>query len=865
MSVAGVTQDRGPDAAGPIGAPDANAGGAAANIRAGSFLATVPASARDWRVAIIVVALSLVGFFCVLPFASVPLARSPAFIASYEAALTSNDLITAIVLFGKFARLRSPALLLLACGYLFAAFMIVAHALTFPGVYAPSGLLGAGSQSTAWLYVFWYGGFPLFVLAYAFFRGREQREGRHGFASATAITVAVAGIAALVCGLTALATAGMDLLPVLTVNGRFSPLTETGVTPTVWLLSLTALIAVWRRQQHMKLDVWLMVVLCAWLLDIALSALVSSARFDLGWYAGRSYGLLASTFVLGVVLLESAWLRDRLAAAQGELADRAQELERRVRGRTDELRRANETLTTEIAERRLAERELVSTRSFLDAIIESLPAMLLVKEATTGKVVYLNRAGEELTGIERAEIIGKTAVEVMQKGDASVVGLHDTKAMASDKPYETFEHSVHTRKRGERRLRVKKLTVPDEHGAPKYLLAFCEDVTEQRQTEEQLRHAQKMEAVGQLTGGLAHDFNNLLAIIIGNLDVLAELDRDPERHELVQAAIDAAVSGSDLTRRLLAFARRQPLQPAQVDLNDLLESISRLLRRTLGENIEIVLHLDGSIPPILVDRVQLETAIANLANNARDAMPKGGRLTIATRMTALDEDYANDHAEVAPGNYVVIEISDSGEGMSAEILGRIFEPFYTTKEAGKGTGLGLSMVFGFMKQSSGHINVYSEPGCGTTFRLYLPPTTAAAADIVVEAPPLQLAEPARETVLVVEDNPKLREIVVKQLSGLGFDVAEADNAERALDIIALRGGVDLLFTDVVLPGGMDGCALAREVMARSPRAKILLTSGFPGARLNDMQGVGTNMRLLSKPYRRDDLTRAVREVLAGGS
>jgi CheY-like chemotaxis protein len=199
--------------------------------------------------------------------------------------------------------------------------------------------------------------------------------------------------------------------------------------------------------------------------------------------------------------------------------------------------------------------------------------------------------------------------------------------------------------------------------------------------------------------------------------------------------------------------------------------------------------------------------------------------------------------------------------MSAEVLGRIFEPFYTTKETGKGTGLGLSMVFGFMKQSSGHINVYSEPRRGTTFRLYLPPTIGVA-DTVAEAPTLQPAEATSETVLVVEDNPKLREIVVKQLRRIGFDVIEADNAQGALDIIALRGGVDLLFTDVVLPGEMDGCALAREVMARSPRSKVLLTSGFPGARLNDMQGVGTNMRLLSKPYRRDDLTRAVREVLA---
>ncbi len=864
MSVAGVPQDLGPNAPDMIFSADADAGCEAANIRAGSFLATTAASAKDWRVAFIVIGLSLIGFFCVMPFARVPLVRNPAFIASYEAALTINNLITAMVLFGKFTRLRSRALLLLGCGYLFAAFLIVPHALTFPGVYAPNGLLGSGSQSTSWIYVFWYGGFPLFVMAYALLRGPEQSGDRNDSRPAVAITVAVAATAALVCGLTALATAGMDMLPVLIVSGNFSRSIMTGVSPAVWAISLAALVAICLRKQHTKLDVWLVVVMCAWLLDIALSAIVSSSRYDLGWYAGRCFGLLASTFVLGVVLLESGWLRDRLAAAQNELADRASELERRVRERTDELRHSNATLTTEIAERRLAEAELVGTRSFLDAIIESVPAMLLVKEAKTGKIVYLNRAGEELTGIERGEIIGKTANEVMQKGDAGVVGLHDMKAMASDKPYETFENTMNTRKRGERRMRIKKLTVPDEHGAPKYLLAFCEDVTEQRQTEEQLRHAQKMEAVGQLTGGLAHDLNNLLAIIIGNLDVLAESEGgDRERQELAQAAIGAAVSGGDLTRRLLAFARRQPLQPEVADLNRLLDNLIQLLRRTLAENVEIILDLDPSIPNISVDPVQLETAITNLANNARDAMPRGGRLLIATRMGVLDEDYAKTHADVAPGNYVVIEVSDAGEGMSPEVLGRIFEPFYTTKEPGKGTGLGLSMVFGFMKQSGGHVNVYSEPGCGTTFRLYLPPASGERAGAAVDTPALPTAALARETVLVVEDNPNLRAIVVKQLVGLGFDVIEADTAKRALDIIALSGKVDLLFTDVVLPGDMDGCTLAREVMIRSPQSKILLTSGFPGARLNDMQGIGTSMRLLSKPYRRDDLTRAVREVLAG--
>jgi PAS domain S-box-containing protein len=828
------------------------------------YLSTAPADAKDWRLAGAMVAVSLLTFICTVPFVGVPLARIPAFIASYESALTITDLITAILLFSQFTRLRSRALFALGCGYLFDALIIIPHALTFPGVYSATGFLGSGSQSTAWLYVFWHGGFPVFVLAYALLRATDDNTRRLRIRPAAAITAGVLGVAAAVCVFTALATSGMNLLPVLIQNGNFSRLIGTGTSPTIWGLSLIALVALWRGKKPTVLDLWLMVVMCAWLLDIALSAIIDSARYDLGWYAGRSYGLLAASFVLAILLLETNWLHDRLAAARSQLADRARDLERRVRERTDELRQSNETLKTEISEREFAERELMNTRSFLDAIIEAVPAMLLVKDAKTGKIIYLNRAGEELTGIERAEIIGKTATEVMQKGDADLVGLHDIRALEGGKPYELFENSMSSRKRGMRKVRTKKLLLPDEHGAPKYLLAFCEDVTEQRQTEDQLRHAQKMEALGQLTGGLAHDFNNLLAIIIGNLDVLSEMEGgDPQRQELVQAAIGAAISGSELNRRLLAFARRQPLHPQHVDLNDLINEISQLLRRTLGQNIEIVLELDDSIPRIVVDCVQLETAITNLANNARDAMPNGGRLLIATRTASLDQDYAKLHAEVVPGKYVVIEVSDAGQGMASEVLSRIFEPFYTTKEQGKGTGLGLSMVFGFMKQSGGHINVYSEPGRGTTFRLYLPPSTDAVAEIAVDAPPLQPAAVMRETILVVEDNPKLREIVVKQLSGLGFDVIEADDARRALDIIALRGKVDLLFTDVVLPGDLDGCALAREFSALSPRSKILLTSGFPGARLADMQGVGTSMRLLSKPYRKEELLRAVREALAG--
>jgi CheY-like chemotaxis protein len=369
-----------------------------------------------------------------------------------------------------------------------------------------------------------------------------------------------------------------------------------------------------------------------------------------------------------------------------------------------------------------------------------------------------------------------------------------------------------------------------------------------------------MEAVGQLTGGLAHDFNNLLAIIIGNLDMLREMRADdPVTDELVRDALESALRGADLTRRLLAFARRQPLQPEQVDINEVIGAIVRLLTRTLGENIAIEMSLAPNVWPVQIDRAQFEAAIANLATNARDAMPRGGALLIDTRNGHLDAAYAAGHSDVIPGDYVVVEVSDSGIGMPPEVVSRIFEPFFTTKEQGKGTGLGLSMVFGFMKQSGGHVTVYSEPGKGTTFRLYLPRQRDAS--VMSEERPAQPAPlGGTETILVAEDNPGLRRIVVRQLREAGYRVLEAADAEAAMAVIDSTESIHLLLTDIVMPGAMDGRDLARIAVARRPELRTLLTSGFPDARWN-ASGLHTGARLLSKPYRKEELRRAVREVL----
>ena len=443
----------------------------------------------------------------------------------------------------------------------------------------------------------------------------------------------------------------------------------------------------------------------------------------------------------------------------------------------------------DMTERNAAEKKLEKARAFFDAIIESLPAMLLVRTAADGKVVLVNSAAEQLLGYDRNEIIGKTAIDLLPQQEAKDILLQDEQTLLMGKAVEN-EYSLTTRKLGVRRVRMKGFPLLEEQGNTQYIVAFAEDVTVQRQTEDQLFQAQKMEAVGQLTGGLAHDFNNLLAVIIGNLDIMAELaPSTPEHAELSAAALEAALSGAELTRRLLAFARRQPLKPEEVDANELVRGITKLLARTLGEDIKITLDLDPATKPVFVDRVQLETAITNLANNARDAMPAGGQLFVATRNGYLDLDYIEKHPEVESGEYVTIEISDTGQGMAPEIVERIFEPFYTTKGVGKGTGLGLSMVFGFLKQSAGHVSVYSEPGLGTTFRLYLQPSQSSSqTNVVVEAPSLQPDYKNEETVLVVEDNSSLRTVVVRQLEAIGLRVLEAENGQMALDV--LEGGAE---------------------------------------------------------------------------
>jgi len=390
------------------------------------------------------------------------------------------------------------------------------------------------------------------------------------------------------------------------------------------------------------------------------------------------------------------------------------------------------------------------------------------------------------------------------------------------------------------------------------------DVTERRQAEKAARQAQKMESLGQMTGGIAHDFNNLLTIIVGNLDLLrSRLNGDEGALRYVNIALMGADRGAKLTHQLLAFARRQPLEPRAVDLAQLLPDLTDMLRRSLGELIEIEVIGAGGLWSTSIDPHQFETAVLNLAINARDAMPKGGRLTLELANVWLDDAYARHHDEVEAGQYVMLGVTDTGVGMPADVAARAFDPFFTTKGDG-GTGLGLSMVYGFVKQSGGHIKIYSEPGHGTTIKLYLPRTADAKVSSYPQIAGRDLT--GTETILVVEDDDTVRDTVVGMLAGLGYRVLEAANGAAALTVLESGEPVDLLFTDVIMPGSVSSRVLADRARELRPAMKILFTSGYTENTIVHNGRLDPGVQLISKPYGRDQLAQKVRNVLtrAGG-
>ena len=518
-------------------------------------------------------------------------------------------------------------------------------------------------------------------------------------------------------------------------------------------------------------------------------------------------------------------------------------------------------IVSETTKRVIAEKEMRADRARLWALARD-PFLVADRDGTW---LAASPAWTDILGWSEAELIGRTS-EWMEHPDDLAKTRGEIAALAQGMSTARFENRFRAKDGSYRNF--SWTAVPENN------LVYCvaRDVTEQRararalaDAEDALRQAQKMETLGQLTGGVAHDFNNLLQIVTGNLELL---QRDlPEDQARLRRAADNAMAGAEraalLTQRLLAFSRRQPLAPERIDPNRLVSGMSDLLNRTLGETIEVETIQSARIWPVEIDVNQMENALLNLAVNARDAMPDGGKLTIEVANTHIDEDYAAQEAEVSPGQYVLISVSDTGQGMDEDVLSHAIEPFFTTKEVGRGTGLGLSMVYGFIKQSGGHIRVYSERGHGTTVKIYLPrfygPLPDNDTGTVSRATPVCGGD---ETVLVCEDDDKVRAYTVDVLKELGYRVMEADNGAAALQALETASEpIDLLFTDVILPGGMTGADIAQQARAQQPGLRILFATGYARNAIIHHGRLDPGVELLTKPFTYAELAAKVRDML----
>ena len=510
----------------------------------------------------------------------------------------------------------------------------------------------------------------------------------------------------------------------------------------------------------------------------------------------------------------------------------------------------------DMTEKKRLEQAERQTKETLAAVIHASPVAIICLNAADRSVIVWSRAAEEIFGYSAEETIGRPYPLVPMGHEVEFDRIFE-RALTG----ETLRNiQVQRRRKDGSIIDISFDAAPMYNAGQVRAVAYAlADITERSKLEQQLRQSQKMDAIGQLTGGVAHDFNNMLTVITGTIDILADAVADkPQLLEITKLISDAADRGADLTRSLLAFARRQPLQPCVTNVNVVTAEAARLLQPTLGENIEIVSRLNEDAFSALIDPAQLSTAILNLAINARDAMPNGGKLTLESDNVVLDESYASMHSEVVPGSYVMIAVSDTGTGIPAAIREKVFEPFFTTKGAGTGTGLGLSMVYGFVKQSGGHIKIYSEEGHGTTLKLYLPQTGGQPTKNLDVFPAIKRGY---ETILVVEDDALVLASVSAQLQGLGYTTLSASNATEALAIVDSGAAFDLLFTDVIMPGPMNGRRLTDEIGKRRSPLKVLFTSGYTENSIVHHGRLDQGVLLLVKPYRKQDLAKMIRTAL----
>ncbi len=511
-------------------------------------------------------------------------------------------------------------------------------------------------------------------------------------------------------------------------------------------------------------------------------------------------------------------------------------------------------------ERSRQKRALRRNQLLLRRVIDTTPSFIFVRDRD-GRFVLANRSLAEYYDTTVEEMLGRRDADFNPHAEEVAAFLADDREVLTLRRTVRREETVTEPRTGERRwFHVIKTPLVLPGGEDALVLGIVADVTERKRLEEQFYQSQKMEAIGQLAGGVAHDFNNLLTVILGNVEfLLGDLPPDDKRREELSEVRDAAARAAGLTRQLLAFSRRQVVEARPLDLNALVTGVEKLLRRLLGEDVELSTALGPELGTVVADAGQLEQVLVNLAVNARDAMPEGGRLTIETANVELDEEYAASHISVVPGPHVMLAVSDTGVGMDEQTKLRIFDPFFTTKEPGKGTGLGLATVYGIVKQNGGNIWVYSERGRGTSFKIYFPRTEAVVRRITPGSMPA--VEGGIETILLAEDEEAVRRLAQRVLEAQGYTVLAAATPAEALKLARRHEGtIDLLVTDVVMPG-MSGPDLAREVVVERPDMRVLYVSGYTHDAVTRHRVLPEGATFLQKPFTAPALARRVRAVL----
>jgi signal transduction histidine kinase/ActR/RegA family two-component response regulator len=790
----------------------------------------------------------------VMPVANEPWTPMPAFVPAYQSAVAVNDLVTATLLFGLFRELRRPALLWLAAGYLLTTPLVVAHTLSFPGLFGPGSLIG-GAQTTVWLWWAWHTAFPLAALAYALRVGHGDTAADGG---RRALAIAVGApllVAALLIGL---ATWGRGILPPLLEGNAYLP----GVTrpvlavPLVLALGALALLTARTRLRN-ALDLWLAVALGAWAVEIFLGAVWNSGRFQAGFYVARLFGLFASSTVLVSLLLATVATHGRLA---------------RVMTRERDLARAA-----------LGESE-ARYRSLFDSIDAGFAIIELAfdahGEALDYRFVEVNAAFARHTGLPDAQ--GRWVTEVVPNLERRWFDTYgriaregeparfEDRSDALDRWFDVYAFRVGPA--GDARVALLFTDISPRREAELALAAMqaelrrlneglearvAAEVAAREVAQRELAQAQRMEALGHLAGGIAHDVNNVLQVVGAGASLIERKAEDPEAvRRMARMVGDAVERGSAVTRRLLAFARRGDLRATVLDPAPLLEDLRDILAHTLGQGIEVWVEAEAGLPPVLADKAQLETVLINLAANGRDAMEGQGRITLAAASGAPDGQ--GGWALAGDGGFVRLSVADTGAGMTPQVLARATEPFFTTKAFGKGTGLGLAMARGFAEQSGGGLSIESAAGQGTTVSLWLPVADEGAP---AAAPPGEAGPARARRILLVDDDAMVREVLAEGLEAAGYAVETVLGGQEAL--ARLEGGavVDLLVSDLSMPG-MDGLATIRAAQRRRPGLRAILLTGFA---TDVAAGGGASYTLLRKPITAAELARQAALAMSGAA